>query len=244
MNLNEDTEFRNVINTLKQLQQIKAPANFEADLMRRINSEGVSGKQSFWQTIFIPSRMVPAAALVITTILLIFVINNSGAQPEDPFSYVPRERNDIIAASEVINYSPAETKKDEKVLPRTEEMKEVRNLPSVVSEKSKVQSLSLKEAETNKLESITPQERAGIQKDEGMSADKLEAVKPAEEVAKPSVIGNIAVQKQNKYLDTSHIAYKKTSFQVNKAGLNFRHVKISSEQKNELNQLRQKLFGK
>ena len=77
MNLNEDMEFRNVINLLKQLQQVKAPSKFEADLMRRINSEKFSSQNTFWQTIFIPSRMIPAAALAVTVVLLVIVLNNT-----------------------------------------------------------------------------------------------------------------------------------------------------------------------
>ena len=107
--MNEDQEFRNVINILKQLQQVKAPADFDADLMRRINSEKLHVRKTLWATIFIPSRMVPAAALAVTVILLIFVLNNSGITSEDPFSVIPRQRQDL-SSSILPNNIPPVTK--------------------------------------------------------------------------------------------------------------------------------------
>jgi hypothetical protein len=97
VNLNEDTEFRNVINILKQLQQVKAPVNFEADLMRRINSAKYPVEKSFWRNIFIPSRLVPAASLVVIAVVLVFILNNPGVTQENPFSTVPRERQELAS---------------------------------------------------------------------------------------------------------------------------------------------------
>ena len=37
-NNKDDIKYANLIGTLKQLQKVKAPNYFEADLMRRINS--------------------------------------------------------------------------------------------------------------------------------------------------------------------------------------------------------------
>ena len=48
---NDEKKYEDVIKALKGLQEVKAPANFEADLQRRINSENISKeeKKSFWQ---------------------------------------------------------------------------------------------------------------------------------------------------------------------------------------------------
>ena len=95
MNPNEEQDFKDVINTLEQLQQVKAPAGFEADLMRRINSEKFREEKTFWQNIFIPSRLIPAAALAITAILLIFVLNDASVTQDNPLLAAPRERSDL-----------------------------------------------------------------------------------------------------------------------------------------------------
>ncbi len=57
VNPNDDMKYQDVINTLGQLQQVKAPAGFEADLMRRINAESFPEEKTFWQNIFAPSRL-------------------------------------------------------------------------------------------------------------------------------------------------------------------------------------------
>ena len=95
MNPNEEQNFKDVINTLEQLQQVKAPAGFEADLMRRINSEKFREEKTFWQNILIPSRLIPAAALAITAILLIFVLNDASVTQDNPLFAAPRERSDL-----------------------------------------------------------------------------------------------------------------------------------------------------
>ena len=98
VNPNDDMEYQEVINTLRQLQQVKAPAGFETDLMRKINSESLPEERSFWQNIFVPSRLVPAAALAITALLLIFVLNSTGVTPDNPLLTAPRERGDVSTA--------------------------------------------------------------------------------------------------------------------------------------------------
>jgi hypothetical protein len=114
VNLNEDTEFRDVTNILKQLQQVKAPSDFEADLIRRINSEEYPAVNTFRQNIFIPSRMIPAAALALTVFLLILVLNNSDMTRENPFSSVPRERQDVTLSLKTNNVASVEENKVEK----------------------------------------------------------------------------------------------------------------------------------
>ena len=106
MNPNQDIKHRDLINTLKQLQQVKAPANFEADLMRRINSESFPQKKVFWQDIFIPSRLIPTAALALTALLLIFVLNDTGMHQDNPLLTSPREREDITLKIKQNQLSP------------------------------------------------------------------------------------------------------------------------------------------
>ncbi len=42
-----DLQYKNLIKDLNQLQEVKAPKYFEADLMRRINSEDFKKKNRF-----------------------------------------------------------------------------------------------------------------------------------------------------------------------------------------------------
>jgi hypothetical protein len=103
MALNDDElRYKNVIDALKGLQGVKAPKNFEADLMRRINSEKFEEKrQSFWEKIFLPSRLVPSAGLAVAAVLLLFVININSDEVENPLLMEPRVREDMIEAKDV-----------------------------------------------------------------------------------------------------------------------------------------------
>ena len=103
MALNDDElRYKNVIDALKGLQGVKAPKNFEADLMRRINSEKFEEKrQSFWEKIFLPSRLIPSAGLAVAAVLLLFVININSDEVENPLLMEPKVREDMIEAKDV-----------------------------------------------------------------------------------------------------------------------------------------------
>ena len=103
MALNDDElRYKNVIDALKGLQGVKAPKNFEADLIRRINSEKFEEKrQSFWEKIFLPSRLVPSAGLAVAAVLLLFVININSDEVENPLLMEPKVREDMIEAKDV-----------------------------------------------------------------------------------------------------------------------------------------------
>ena len=103
MALNDDElRYKNVIDALKGLKEVKAPKNFEADLMRRINSEKFEEKrQSFWEKMFLPSRLVPSAGLAVAAVLLLFVININSDEVENPLLMEPKVREDMIEAKDV-----------------------------------------------------------------------------------------------------------------------------------------------
>ena len=100
MAINDEEQYKDVINTLKGLQKVNAPANFETDLLRRINSEKFSSKavrkESFWERFLIPSRLIPSAALAVAAIIVLFFVNTSSTEQDDPLSLAPRVREDMI----------------------------------------------------------------------------------------------------------------------------------------------------
>lgn len=121
--IDDDHEHSDVIKTLKGLQKVSAPANFEADLMRRINSGKYAEKKPFWWSLLLPSRLIPTAALVLSAVAVFFVINiNSGGTEENPLLIPPKVREDVVASTNVqndlkMNTGP-EVKKEESVKPR------------------------------------------------------------------------------------------------------------------------------
>ena len=97
---NDDEKYKNVIDSLKGLQKVNAPANFDANLMRRINSLEPEKKESFWERFFVPSKLIPATALAISAVILLFVLN-ANSNNEDPLLTNPRVRTDIISLDDI-----------------------------------------------------------------------------------------------------------------------------------------------
>ena len=97
----KDQEFEGVIKILKGLHHVKAPANFEADLLRRINSGKYKGEntESWFTRFFVPKRFIPSAALAIVAVLILFVIKPGSNTIENPFNTKPRLREDMITSA-------------------------------------------------------------------------------------------------------------------------------------------------
>jgi hypothetical protein len=94
---NDEKKYEDVIKALKGLQQVKAPANFEADLQRRINSEKyIEEKKTFWENIFIPARLIPSLGLVAVAVIIFFVVDTNSEEMDNPFLIEPRVREDVV----------------------------------------------------------------------------------------------------------------------------------------------------
>lgn len=77
-NQNTDAQFEKLISDLKNLPKLDAPSNFEYNLMIKIQNgefEKVKDKkESIWLW-----RIIPASALVLSTIVLFFIIQDSSS---------------------------------------------------------------------------------------------------------------------------------------------------------------------
>lgn len=124
-NFDDDQIQSDVIKTLKGLRKISAPENFEADLMRRINTEKFGKERSSWWKFLLPSRLIPSAALALSAVAVLFIINtNSGGTDENPLLMPPKVREDVVASSNLekdlnLNSAP-EVKKEVKTKPLAE----------------------------------------------------------------------------------------------------------------------------
>jgi hypothetical protein len=109
---NDEKKYEDVIKALKGLREVKAPANFEADLQRRINLEKFSKeeKKSFWQNIFVPAKLIPSLGLVAAAVVIFFVVETRTEEMDNPFLIEPRVREDVFA---VADYEELEKKQDE-----------------------------------------------------------------------------------------------------------------------------------
>lgn len=87
----EDVQDNEIIQTLKSMQQVKAPANFEADLFRRINQEKYAEEKQPWIKFLPLPKLIPSLGLSVVVLALFFVITfNSTTKVEtDPFAPIP-----------------------------------------------------------------------------------------------------------------------------------------------------------
>ncbi len=97
----EEPRYKEIITLLNKLQQVNAPANFEADLMRRINSEYLQKQPLFWEKFFVPSRLIPAMALGIAVLIVVFSINLNNTDAGNPLLSDPRVREDVISSNDL-----------------------------------------------------------------------------------------------------------------------------------------------
>jgi hypothetical protein len=134
---NDEKKYEDVIKSLKGLQEVKAPANFEADLQRRINSEKFSKKEkkNFWQNIFAPAKLIPSLGLVTTAVVIFFVVETNSEEMDNPFLIEPRIREDVFAVTEFGEVEQKQEelskqksfKKDEPVLEKRRDESEIKS---------------------------------------------------------------------------------------------------------------------
>ena len=128
---NDEKKYEKVINTLKNLKEVKAPENFEADLRRRINSEKFSKEEEkgFWQNIFVPAKLIPSLGLVVVAVVVFFVVETNSEEMENPFLIEPRVRQDIVEVKDFNDFAKKqkeleETKSRERNKPEIQNRKE------------------------------------------------------------------------------------------------------------------------
>jgi len=95
-----DQEFESVRKVLKEIQQVKAPNYFEADLMRKINAGNFpeEASESWLSRILLPKRFIPSAALAVAAVLILFVFKPGSSEIENPFNTQPKIRKDLVNA--------------------------------------------------------------------------------------------------------------------------------------------------
>ncbi len=223
MDLNDDVKYQDVINTLKQLQQVRAPSSFEGDLMRKIDSVQRPADRTFWQNIIIPSRLIPSAALALTAILLIFVLNKTGVTQDNPLLTAPREREDVILSPETNNISPEVKSATSDEIRPSQEISEIqKDAGNEIQNKPVEKTLSKKEV---------------------FSPSATGKISEVREDYSPSVKGKISggTAGTNRIIKANSASGRINNYPVDKAGLNFRQINLSNEQKIQLDQLKEKL---
>jgi len=218
----DDKKYSNLIKDLNQLQEVKAPADFEAELMRKINSEKYIEQkgQSIWSKIFLPSRLIPSAGLAAAAVIVFFVVTLNPEELEDPLQMEPRVREDII---KVVDYNEVKLKREDKKIDKDIidesplEKRTVTTESSVTEDKG-----SGRRMEEEVIESFT---------DDEMIAD-IDSV-PTESM--------ITGTTQPITLPTEGETEMATGLAISKENLNFRQIQLSEEEQEVVEQLKQKV---
>jgi len=219
----DDKIYSDVIKNLNQLKEVKAPANFEADLMRKICSEKYKEEkeQSIWSKFFMPSRLIPSAGLAAAAIIVFFVVTLNPEEMEDPLQMEPRVREDII---EVVDYNEVKLEREDKKID-----KDIIDESPLEKRTTTTESSVIEDKETGRrMEEEVIEENLG---DDIMIAD-VDSV-PIE----PLITGTT----QPTTLPTEGETEMATGLAISKENLNFRQIQLNEEEQEVVEQLRMKV---
>jgi hypothetical protein len=153
----DDIKYRDVIKMLKGLPGVNAPKNFETMLMSRIKAGKTEAPLSLWERIFLPSRLIPSAALAVTAVIILFVMNINSDEIENPLLVEPRVREDIYANTRDISFED----KYSSPVPKTLE----KNKANEIKKEEKSKSLFFDEIESDAEKSLITEDTNIIELD-------------------------------------------------------------------------------
>jgi hypothetical protein len=231
---NDEKKYEDVIKALNGLQEVKAPANFEADLQRRINSEKFSKeeKKSFWQNILLPARLIPSLGLVAAAVVIFFVVDTNSEEMDNPFLIEPRVREDIFV---VTDYEEFKDQKEE--VSKQKSFKKDEPVKKNESDLGKRRDESELKSSGDKM--VTGREKSG--EAEGLlntrDAPEDQDINAGFYAAAESTIVDslVAPQPITATVTSSELV---TGQAITKEELNFRQVQLTEEEQNTVNELK------
>lgn len=212
--IDEEKKYDKLIGDLKKLPKVNASENFEADILRKINSSDRNKKESFWDKIFVPGNLVPAAAAIVSAIIIFFIVDINSTAIEDPLNLQPRLREDIIVV---------------------EEFNEKDKIPLRGSKRNIGESEPLKKEETRQIPKTTVIEDELILSEENseINDDVMTENSNAESL---NIRQNLTLGKA-----VNKIAKTEAVQELKKDNFNFMQIKLSPKEKQEIEQLKQRM---
>ena len=230
---NDEKKYEDVIKALKGLREVKAPANFEADLHRRINQKKSSKeeKKSFWENIFLPSRLIPSLGLVAVAVAMFFVVDTNSEEMDNPFLIEPRLREDVFAVTE---FEEVEKKQEE--LSKQKSLKKESPVIEQRTNEGQLRSSELKSSEDesiagrdkSKLDNILTDEKDADQ-NQGFTAGAYSAVESTLTAVTESPQPTVPAETSSGLV---------TGQSITKEELNFRQVQLSEKEQKVVNELK------
>lgn len=207
--IDDEKKYDDLIKTLKDLQQVKAPPNFEADLKRKLNAEKYEKEEKkSIKRFFTPSRLIPSFGLAVATVVVLLLVNINSEETDNPFLMEPKIREDMILISG----------NDEVDIPGGKLSKKIEMIEEdIIADK--------KDNEMTRENFV----------EEKSSADSLIA---GNELAPPE--STITGETESASIDETS-APMATGLAIRKSGLNFRQVKPTQKEQEEILELKKKV---
>jgi hypothetical protein len=227
--VNDEKKYEKVINTLKNLKEVKAPENFEADLRRRINSEKFSKekRKGFWQNILVPVRLIPSLGLIVAAVVIFFVMDANSEKMDNPFLIEPRVREDLIA---VTDYEQLK-EEHQKELKKSEALGKEKNIPEPKPDRDESKSFRDGKAsgrkEQNMLDNLSAEQ--DLSKDKGKSEGNIVLPESAFAGISDSIQTNVSAEESSDIVAGERVA---------KNELNFRQIQLSPKEQKVVNELK------
>lgn len=215
--IDEEKKYDKLIDDLKKLPKINAPQNFETDLWRKINSSERNKKESFWSKIFTPRKLVPAAVVLASAVIIFFLVDVKSGETENPLNLQPGIKEDLI----IIN------KPEEKAV-----------VPLKESKESKVENRKFEEERTTVMPKSAVMDKK-IMLNEGVSEIKDNAITGGSEAESMKTQQRTSVMG----LSSTDSAKKTSVSELKKDSLNFMQINPSIKEKKEIEQLNQNKKG-
>jgi len=226
---NDEKKYENVIKALKGLQEVKASANFEADLKRRINSEKFSKeeKKSFWQNIFVPVKLIPSLGLVAVAFVIFFMIESRTEEMDNPFLIEPRVREDVFA---ITDFDDVEKKQEDlskqKSIMKDEPALEKRNDENQL--KTSDEKMVTERKKSDDEEGLSDQ--SIVIKEQDTTTGAYSAIVESTEINVTQSPGpNVSAETPSEIV---------TGQAITKEELNFRQIQLNEEQQKVVNELK------
>ena len=223
-----DKKYEKLIGDLNNLQQIKAPANFEADLKRKINTAKFKNEEkSFWGQVLLPSRLIPSLGLATAAIVVFLMGNVNSEEMDNPFLTEPRLREDVVAVEYFDSFEDKkEGLKKEQSVTRRDRVNEEKMKSQDKTETDENEILAGREEVQEKDAMI---EQPPVVLDEGLV--ELETTSPESTITE--LTGEVELTES-----TSEMA---TGLAITKEDLNFRQVQLSEKEQQKVDELRMKV---
>ena len=227
--MNNEKENKNLIDDLKNLPKVDAPPNFEAGLLRKINSAKGKEKTGFWENLLSPGKLFPGAIAVATAVIILFIVDNKSQDIEDPLNIEPRIREDVVAFHD---YDTEELNKPEPIVKPQE--KSERKLETQKKDLPQVSAEQQDNSDEARGSSVLGKNDAVSRNNEFVEGETLDS---SSKEQLPQMVGSTEMQKQT----TIQTITTSPTNEIKKDNLNFMQINLSAKEKQQVEALKQRV---